>query len=436
MNNISKDFIVRNAHIENNSDHSSKFVDIEIRDGVIDRICEAGKGDIEDFDQDLRFDANKRLVTPPLTEPHCHLDATLTAGEPRWNDSGTLAEGIKIWGERKEDITKEGVKNRAKKTIEWYASNGTTRIRTHADSTEESLIGIESLIELKEEIKDIVDLQVVAFPQDGIFTRKINEDLHREAMEMGADVVGGIPHNEHTREDGVADVNFALELAEKYDKLVDIHIDETDDPNSRFTEVLASEAIKREIGEIVTGSHATAMHSYNNSYADKLISIIKESNISIITNPPDNSVLQGSYDDYPRRRGHTRIDQLLEANINVGMGHDSVMDPWYHYGKADMLDAAYILVHYAHMSGYSDVSTLWKMITHNNASIFKANDYGLKEGNEGSLVVYNSNDLFNALRTNASRILVLKDGKPIARTEPKDTKILRNSGTRNIDFHR
>ena len=429
-------FLVMNANILDFSMSSNVFYDIEIKDGKIGRIVEAGEGDKEDFDKDQRFDAEKNLVSPPLIEPHCHLDATLTAGEPSWNDSGTLAEGIDIWGKRKKEITKEELKERATKTAEWYASHGVTRIRTHADSTESSLLGIEALTELKDEISDIVDLQVVAFPQDGIYTSKENEDLHREAIEMGADVVGGIPHNEHTREDGVRDVNFALDLAEKHNKIIDIHIDETDDPQSRFTEVLASEAIKRNLGNKVTASHTTAMHSYNNSYADKLISIIKRSNINIITNPPDNSVLQGSYDDYPRRRGHTRVDQLLEAGITLGIGHDSVMDPWYHYGKADMLDAAYILIHYAHMSGYNDVPDLWKMLTKNNAKIFQTTNYGLQEGNEGSLVVYNSPDQFNTLRTNASRRLVLRNGKPIAKTEPQTTKIHREGGSRKIDYHR
>lgn len=434
--NSGKDFIIKNSNILDYSNSSDNFYDIEIRKGKIDRIVEAGEGDLQDFDTDQRFDADKNLVSPTLIEPHCHLDATLTAGEPRWNSSGTLAEGINIWGDRKDDITKEGLKKRATKTAEWYASHGVTKIRTHADSTENSLTGLKALLELKDEISDIVDLQVVAFPQDGIFTSEENEDLHREAVEMGADVVGGIPHNEHTREDGVKDVKYALNLAEKHNRIIDIHIDETDDPQSRFTEVLASESIKRGLEEIVTASHTTAMHSYNNSYAGKLISMLQRANINIVTNPPDNSVLMGSYDDYPRRRGHTRIDQLLEAGIPVGIGHDSVMDPWYHYGKADMLDAAYILIHYAHMSGYNDVPDLWKMLTKNNARIFQTKKYGIKEGNKGSLVVYNSPDAFNTLRTNASRKLVLKKGKPIAQTQPQQTEIYRKEETHELNYHR
>jgi len=260
--------------------------------------------------------------------------------------------------------------------------------------------------------------------------------LLREAVEMGVDVVGGIPHNEHTREDGVKDVKIAFDLAERYDRRIDLHIDETDDPGSRFTEVLASEAIKRDMGDRTTASHTTAMHSYPNSYASKVTALLAESGATVVTNPPDNSVLQGRYDDYPRRRGHTRIDELREAGVSVGVGHDSVMDPWYHYGVGDPLDAAFVLLHYAHMSGRGDVEPIWDMLTHANAEVFGVDAYGLAEGNEGSLVVYDSPDGFNALRTQAPRRLVLRDGRPIARTEPATTTVSRESSDVDVDFHR
>ncbi|AUV81593.1 N-isopropylammelide isopropylaminohydrolase [Salinigranum rubrum] len=411
-------------------------VDIEIRAGRLDRIVPAGEGDPEAFDADRRYDADGRLVTPPLVEPHLHLDATLTAGDPRWNDPGTLAEGIRIWADHKESLRKEDVKARATQAVEWMAANGITRVRTHADTTEETLAGVEALLELREEVSDLVDLQVVAFPQDGVFTRPRHEDLLREAMEMGCDLVGGIPHNEHTREDGVASVEMAMDLAEQYGTPVDLHIDETDDPGSRFTEVLASEALKRGLGERTTASHTTAMHSYSNAYADKLISLVTESGVSVVTNPPDNSVLQGRYDDYPRRRGHTRIDQLHDAGVTVALGHDSVMDPWYHYGTGDQLDAAFVLLHYAHMSGRGDVETLWRMLTESNAAVFGATEYGLEAGNEGSLVVYDSPDPFNALRTRAARTVVLREGRVVAETEPRETVVRRPDGERRVDFHR
>jgi len=411
-------------------------IDIAIEDGRISRLEAAGSIDPTAVPESQRYDAGGRLVTPSLTEPHIHLDATLTAGQPEWNDSGTLAEGIRIWGDRKETLDADDVKARAERAVEWLAAHGVTRVRTHADTTEESLTGVRALLELREEVADIVDLQVVAFPQDGIFTDPTHEDLLREALEMGADVVGAIPHNEHTREDGVDSVQLAMDLAESYGRPADLHIDETDDPGSRFTEVLASEAIKRDIGERVTASHTTAMHSYPNSYAAKVTALLAESGIDVVTNPPDNAVLQGRYDDYPRRRGHTRIDELREAGVTVGLGHDSVMDPWYHYGRGDPLDAAFILVHYAHMNGRGDVEPIWDMLTAANASVFGVDDYGLSVGADGSLVVYDAPDPFNALRTRAPRTMVLKEGREISRTEPASTHVVRDEGDRSVDFQR
>ena len=411
-------------------------VDIEIVDGTIERIVGANSIDLEAVSTDRQYDAKGRLVTPSLTEPHIHLDATLTAGEPRWNTAGTLAEGIDIWAERKQSLDSDDVKERASRTIEWLAAHGVTRVRTHADTTEPSLTGIRALLDLREEVAEIVDLQVVAFPQDGIFTDETHEPLLRDALDLGADLVGAIPHNEHTREDGVESVHLACDLAQEYDRPLDLHIDETDDPNSRFTEVLASEATKRGIGDRVTASHTTAMHSYPNAYASKLISLLATSGVSIITNPPDNAVLQGRYDDYPRRRGHTRIDQLRDAGVPVGIGHDSVMDPWYHYGCGDPLDAAFILIHYAHMSGRADVDAIWEMLTDANAAIFGESSYGLSPGAEGSIVVYDAPDAFNALRTRAPRTLVLKEGRRIAQTDPASTSIERDGVRRAIEFQR
>jgi len=409
-------------------------VDVVITDGVIERVGPSAAEGVDDRPDDRQYDARGRLVTPSLTEPHIHLDATLTAGEPRWNQGGTLAEGIEIWADRKRSLTATDVKERASTAVEWLAANGVTRVRTHADTTEETLTGVEALLDLRDDVADLVDLQVVAFPQDGLFTAAHHEDLLAEALEMGVDVVGAIPHNEHTREDGVDSVKTAVSLADRHDLPIDLHIDETDDPNSRFTEVLAAEALERDIGDRTTASHTTAMHSYPNAYADKLISLLAESGVSVITNPPDNAVLQGRYDDYPRRRGHTRIDQLHEAGVTVGLGHDSVMDPWYHYGRGDPLDAAFVLLHYAHMSGRGDVETIWRMLTEANASVFGAEDYGLAEGCEGSIAVFDAPSGFDALRTRAARTLVLRKGRPIARTDPATTTVEREGASSDVRF--
>lgn len=425
------DFTILNA-----TTLDDRRVDIRIRDGAISEVTEGGTFSDVSADEKRVFDADGRLVTPSLTEPHIHLDYALAAGEPRWNDAGTLAEGIDIWGEYKRDLTKKDVKQRAKRTIKWLVANGVTRVRTHADATEDSLSTVEALVELRQELQDFIDIEVVAFPQDGVYTADGNETALREAIEMGVDVVGAIPHAEPTRETGVQSIETAFDLATKRDLKIDMHIDETDDPGSRFTEVLAYEAQRRDWGDRTTASHAAALHSYPNPYASKVISLLADSGVSVITNPPDNSVLQGRYDDYPKRRGHTRIEQLHDAGVTVGLGHDSVMDPWYHYGKADPLDAAYVLIHYAHMSGYEDVQTIWNMLTAANASVFGAENYGLEPGAEGSLVVYDSFGAFDTLRTRSPRRLVLKEGTPVARTQPSETAVHFGDSSTTIDFHR
>ncbi|MFB6111201.1 MAG: amidohydrolase family protein [Halobacteriaceae archaeon] len=413
-------------------------IDLVIRNGRIDERLPAGEADPGAVAPERHHDADGRLVTPPLVEPHLHLDAALTAGEPDWNRSGTLAEGIETWAAYKADLDRADVLDRAERCVEWLAANGVTRVRTHADTTEPTLTGVEALLELQDRVADLVDLQVVAFPQDGLFTDPDHEALFVEAIEMGADVVGGIPHNERTREEGVQDVTTAVELADRYDRPLDLHIDETDDPESRFTEVLAAEAADRGLGDRTTASHATAMHSYPNPYAAKLIDLLAESGIAVITNPPDNSVLQGRYDEYPRRRGHTRIDELRAAGVTVGLGHDSVVDPWYHYGVGDPLEAAHVLVHYAHMSGRDDVAALWEMLTDANAAIFGvgADEYGLTVGARGSLVVHDALDGFDALRRRPPRRLVLRDGEPIVESEPATIALTRGDETRTVSFQR
>jgi cytosine deaminase len=415
---------------------ADRRVDVRIRDGVISDVTEAGTLSGGSAEEERVFDADGRLVTPSLTEPHIHLDYALAAGDPRWNEKGTLSEGIDIWAEYKRELTKDDVKERARRTIQWLVANGVTRVRTHADATESTLSTVEALVELRRELREFVDIEVVAFPQDGIYTADGNEAALREAVELDVDVVGAIPHAEPTRETGVESIRTAFDVAREKDLKIDMHIDETDDPGSRFTEVLAHEARRHGWGERTTASHAAALHSYPNPYASKVISLLAESGVSVITNPPDNSVLQGRYDDYPRRRGHTRIDELHEAGVTVGLGHDSVMDPWYHYGKADPLDAAYVLIHYAQMSGYDDVQTIWDMLTVANSSIFGAENYGLEPGDEGSLVVYDSFSAFDTLRTRPPRRLVLKDGVPVARTQPSETTVQFGAESTDIDFHR
>lgn len=361
----------------------------------------------------------------------------MTAGKPGWNADGSLLSGIKLWDKYKKDLSKSQIKQQASKTIKWFVANGVTRIRTHVDVTQEDLAGAEAILEIKDELSEVVEMQVVAFPQSGILTDSDNLDNLIETLKKGADHVGAIPHFEYTYQDGAESVNIAMNLAEDHGVGVDLHIDEIDDPGSRFTEVLVSEARKRNINNSVTASHSTAMHSYPNAYANKLITWLSESDVNIITNPLDNSVLQGAHDDYPRRRGYTRIDELLEAGVTVGIGHDSIMDVIYEYGTADPLDAAYILAHYAHMNGHSDVDTLWKMLTRSNAKILgKDDEYGLSEGCEGSLIVHNASTPFEALRTRARRKLVVSRGSVVSRCKPVQSTVKLFDTESEVDFKR
>jgi len=408
-----------------------KNIDILFVNGRIKTITDAGA---LDGTVDKQYNVNGNLVTPTFTEPHTHIDMALTAGESQWNTDGTLRSGIKIWKEYKSTLDASDVRERAERVINWFATNGVTRIRTHVDTTEETLENISAILDLKDKLPNTIELQIVAFPQDGLLTDPKYETLLREAIEAGADFVGGIPHFEYTSEDGVQAVKTAFDIAERFNCGLDMHIDEIDDPTARFTEVLASETIKRGFQNSVTASHATAMHSYPNAYASKLIEMLAASGVSVITNPLDNAVLQGRHDDYPRRRGHTRIDELRKAGVPVGIGHDSVMDPVYHYGCADPIDAAYVLIHYAHMSGHDDVEILWQMLTETNAEIFGVapHEYGLKEGNEASFIVFDAKTPFDVLRTRAARKLVFSHGKLIAQSK-RDTEVDLDGGVIAFD---
>jgi cytosine deaminase len=374
------------------------------------------------------------LVTPPLVEPHIHLDAALTVGDPRPNRSGSLFEGIAIWAERVRGLTVEDVKRRAGQVLRWQLANGVQHVRSHVDVCDPELRALRALIELREEIGDRMELQLVAFPQQGIFSFDGGPDLMRRAVELGVDAVGAIPHFELSRELGVRSVEFAFALAVEHRLRVDIHCDETDDDHSRFVEVMAAETIRLGMAGRVTASHTTAMHSYNNAYADRLIRNLARAGMHVVTNPLDNSVLQGRFDAYPVRRGHTRVRELMAAGVNVCIGHDSVMDPWYPFGCGDPLQAAFVLAHYGHLSGAEDPARLFEMITVNAARALGLEDYGLREGGPASLVVFDAPDEADALRLLARRRLVLRRGAVVARTEPARTLVSWGGAEELVDF--
>ena len=381
-------------------------------------------------------DLGGRLVTPPLVEPHIHLDAVLTVGQPRPNLSGSLFEGIAIWAERVRDLTVDDVKDRVRRVLRWQLACGVQHVRSHVDVCDPELRALRALVELREEARGVVDLQLVAFPQQGIRSFDGGEDLMRRAVRLGADVVGAIPHYELTREDGVESVRFAMALAEEHGLRVDIHCDETDDEHSRFVEVMAAETIRRGMSGRVTASHTTAMHSYNNAYAYRLISNIARAGLHMVTNPLDNAVLQGRFDTGPIRRGHTRVKQLQAAGVNVCIGHDSVMDPWYPLGYGDPLQAAFVLAHLGQMSGDSELRRLIEMITTNPARALGIADYGLREGGPADLVVFDAPTEADALRLVSPRTLVLRGGKVVARATPAQHTVVWNGTEEKINFLR
>jgi len=382
------------------------------------------------------IDLAGRLVTPPLVEPHIHLDAVLTVGQPRPNVSGSLFEGIAVWAERVADLTYDDVQARVRQILRWQLACGVQHVRSHVDVCDPDLTALRALTDLREEVRGIIDLQLVAFPQQGILGFDGGKDLMRAAVELGADVVGGIPHYELTREDGVESVRFAIALADEHGLAVDIHCDETDDDHSRFVEVMAAETIRRGMSGRVTASHTTAMHSYNSAYAYRLINNIARAGLHMVTNPLDNSVLQGRFDTGPIRRGHTRVKQLQEAGVNVCIGHDSVMDPWYPLGYGDPLQAAFVLVHLGQMSGENELQRLIEMITVNPAAALGVPDYGLRPGGPASLVVFDAPSEADALRLIAPRTLVLRDGKVVARATPAQHTVSWNGTEEPVTFLR
>ncbi|TDV97686.1 cytosine deaminase [Halomonas alkaliantarctica] len=366
-----------------------------------------------------QIDAGAKLVCAPFIEPHIHLDAALTAGEPSWNQSGTLFEGIERWGERKPMLTEADIRERALKTLNLLIGNGVQFVRTHADTSDPSLIGLKTLCALRDELKDKIDIQVVAFPQDGLLSYPGGDRLMEEALEIGADVVGGIPHFEYTRELGVASMKRVIELAIKYDRLVDVHCDEIDDPNSRFLEVLACEALFNDLGSRVTASHTTAMHSYDNAYCSKLFLLLKRSGINFVSCPTESIHLQGRFDTYPKRRGVTRVKELNAAGINVCFAEDSIFDPWYSLGNGKLLRTLDFGLHICQMMGYQDFSQALSLITDNSARTLNIEArYGIEVGKPASFNLLEGEDDYSVLRTQGEVPLSVRHGEIIMQREP------------------
>jgi cytosine deaminase len=393
---------------------SIQTVDIAIADGKIAAIAPQ-----LDAKAAIELPVSHLLVSPPFVESHIHLDSALTAGEPRWNQSGTLFEGIEIWRERKQNLSWEDVKARAIATLRQQASQGVLYVRSHADVSEVSLTALKALLEVRDTVKDWITLQVVAFPQDGIYGSPKTEMLIEEALILGADAIGGIPHYELTREDGVKSVHRVFELAQKYDRLIDIHCDEIDDDQSRFLEVVAACATRDEMGARVTASHTTAFGSYNNAYAFKLLGFLQRTQLNFIANPLINITLQGRTDTYPKRRGVTRVKELWQAGLNVSLGHDCIQDPWYSLGTGNMLDVASMAVHVCQMTGTPEMDACYNMVTWNGAKTLHLEErYGIEVGKPANLIVLDAIDRYDAIRRRATARYVISQGNLLAETTP------------------
>lgn len=362
-------------------------------------------------------DASGCLVSPPFVDPHFHMDATLSYGIPRINASGTLLEGIALWGELKPLLTHEAVKARALAYCDWAVSMGLLAIRTHVDVCDDRLLAVEALLEVRREVAPYIDLQLVAFPQDGYFRDPTAKTNTVRALDLGVDVVGGIPHFERTMDDGRRSVTELCEMAAERGLMVDMHCDETDDPLSRHIEQLAYETQRLGLHGRVAGSHLTSMHSMDNYYVSKLLPLIAEAQVAAIPNPLINIMLQGRHDTFPKRRGLTRVKEMLAHGIRVGFGQDCVLDPWYSLGTADMLDVAFMGLHVAQMSHPDEMRRCFDMVTTESAGIMGLDGYGLAIGNKASLVVLDAGNPVEAIRLRADRLWVVAKGKVVAERE-------------------
>ena len=405
--------IYRNVRLKGQKD----LVDILVEDGVFKKIGNNIQGDKE-------VDLKGNLVLPPYVDPHIHLDYVFTARKDgALNGTGTLFEGIQRWSETKSDLTIEEIKERAKLGIKKEMLNGVQFIRTHADVTDPSLTSLKALLELREELKDIVTIQVVAFPQEGMYAYKGGDLLVEEALKMGADCVGAIPHFEFAREFGEKSIHKTVELALKYNKLIDVHCDETDDDQSRFLELLAALAYMNDIGHLTTASHTCSFGSVNNAYAFKLMKLLKQSKVNFIACPTENIYLQGRQDTYPKRRGLTRVKELNDANINVCFAQDSMSDPWYPLGNGNMMMILDHGIHIAQMMSFEEIDNALDLITTNGAITMNIQDqYGIEEGKPANFIVLNAKSEFEAVCERAGVLASIRNGKTLFWKEPEVVK--------------
>jgi cytosine deaminase len=416
------DLLIQNATLPDGRTDMS----IAVRDGTIVEVRAGLVAPAHEL-----IDAQGFLLSPPFVDAHFHMDATLSYGLPRVNQSGTLLEGIALWGELKPLLTQDALIDRAMAYCDWAVAKGLLAIRTHVDVCDPRLLAVEALLEVKRRVAPYLHLELVAFPQDGVLRGPQGPTQHmnnlKRALAMGVDVVGGIPHFERTFADGTLSVKLLCELAAEQGKRVDMHCDESDDPHSRHVETLAFETQRLGLRGRVTGSHLTSMHSMDNYYVSKLLPLMAEAQLHVVANPLINITLQGRHDTYPKRRGMTRVPELLAAGINVAFGHDCVMDPWYSLGSGDMLEVAHMGLHVAQMNSQAAMRQCFDAVTANPARILGLAGYGLEVGCHADLVLLQARDPVEALRLRATRLKVFRRGRLLAET-PAATSQLHVNG--------
>jgi cytosine deaminase len=406
------------------------------------KIVEVTEGPLPGAQATEVVDAQGYLLSPPFVDPHFHMDATLSYGLPRANESGTLLEGIALWGELKPSLTADAIIERALTYCDWAVAKGLLAIRSHVDTSDPSMLPVEALLEVKKRVASYIDLQLVAFPQDGVLrnagggARGAPGGLAnlKRALDMGVDVVGGIPHFERTMAQGAESVRLLCELAAERGLMVDMHCDESDDPLSRHIETLAYETQRLGLQGRVTGSHCTSMHSMDNYYVSKLLPLMAEARLSVVANPLINITLQGRHDTYPKRRGMTRVPELMAAGVNVAFGHDCVMDPWYSLGSADMLEVAHMGLHVAQMTSQHGMRACYDAVTVNAAKVMHLQGYGLEVGCDASFVLLQARDKIEALRLRANRLKVWKNGAKLAEAPSVATRLFMADRSGTVQF--
>ncbi len=391
---------------------------IAVQDGRIAEVTEGLQAPARET-----VDAAGQLVTPPFCDPHFHMDATLSYGLPRVNQSGTLLEGIALWGELKPLLKAEDLISRALAYCDWAVAKGLLAIRSHVDTSDPSLLPVEALLEVKKRVAPYLDLQLVAFPQDGVLRTPGGVESLKKALDLGVDAVGGIPHFERTMAQGAESVRLLCEIAAERGKLVDMHCDETDDPMSRHIETLAFETQRLGLQGRVNGSHLTSMHSMDNYYVSKLIPLIAEAGVSAVANPLINITIQGRHDTYPKRRGMTRVPELMAAGVTVAFGHDCVMDPWYSLGAADMLEVAHMGLHVAQMTSQAGMQACFEAVTTNAARVMHLPGYGIAPGCDASFVLLQARSPVEALRLRAHRLKVWRQGRLLAEMPAPEARL-------------